>query len=395
LRTKPETPVVVSDLAELDRIAGEARAHGRMALDTEFIRERTYRPRLCLVQIATPLAISVIDPLDVRDLAPVAEALADSSVEVVVHAGKQDLALFYDLYGAVPNRVFDVQIAAAFAGYGGGLSYGRLVGEVLGATLVKGEAYSDWCRRPLTDEQLVYAADDVRFLLEAADRLRDRLQEAGRLEWVEEEMSALESPDAYRVDAAEAWRRVPGRGGLSGRQLAVLREVARWREEAAATRDLPRGWILKDPTLIEIARRAPSTEAQLRSIRGLGRGEVERSGRAILAAVARGKSGTVIPVPPAPPRPAQVRARLLSGPADAVVRARCERAGIATELVATRGELESLLAAVFSGRPLGSDHRLVTGWRRELAGDAVLALAEGRIAVRSVAHPPFIEEVPL
>jgi ribonuclease D len=395
LRTEPDTPIVVREQAELERLAAESRADGRMGLDTEFIRERTYRPRLCLVQVATPVAVHVIDPLDGCDLSPVASLLADSSVEVVVHAGKQDLALFFDFYGVTPTRVFDVQIAAAFAGYGGGLSYGRVVNEVVGATLAKGEAYSDWCRRPLTGEQLRYAADDVRHLLEIADRLRARLRDAGRLSWVEEEMRALETADSYRVDAGEAWRRVPGRGGLSGGQTAVLREVARWREEAAARRDLPRGWVLKDPTMIEIARRAPETVAQLKSIRGVGRGQVDKSGRAILDAVARGKSGPPVPTPSAPPRSAQVRARLLSGLADAVVRARCERAGIATELVATRSDLESLMADYFAGGRVDSNHRLLKGWRRELAGDAVLALAEGKIAVRSVPEPPYVEEVPL
>jgi ribonuclease D len=268
------------------------------------------------------------------------------------------------------------------------------VEAVTGTALIKGESYTDWCRRPLTSAQLSYAADDVRFLLPVADRLVGRLERLGRAAWVAEEMAQLEDPDSYGVRPEEAWRKVSGRGALSGRQTAVLREVAGWRERAAAARDLPRNWIIKDPSLIEIARRQPQSVAALKAIRGVNAKEAERSGRALLDAIDLGRRAPVgNGATPGWPRDVQARARMTTGLADAVVRARCERTGIAMELVATRAEMESLLGDVFAGRLDGSRHRLLRGWRRELAGETVLALARGELALRTTNVPPYIEEV--
>jgi ribonuclease D len=223
--------------------------------------------------------IFLLDPLERLDLAPVMELIEDEDIQVVVHAGRQDLELFYERHRTVPRNVFDVQIAAGFGGHGASLSYGRLVESVLGTSLKKGESYTDWCRRPLTREQLLYAADDVRYLLPAADRLRSDLDAKGRLGWTIEEMASLSEEETYAIDPDEMWRKVGGRGTLSGRQLAVLRELAARREETAVQRDIPRGWVIKDPTLIEIARRAPSTIGALKDIRGLNAKEAERSER--------------------------------------------------------------------------------------------------------------------
>jgi ribonuclease D len=386
---------LVTTGAELEHALESAQGAGAIGLDTEFMRERTYRARLCLVQIATFDHVFLIDPLEGSRLRGVADLIADESVEVVVHAGRQDFELFHEIYGVVPKAVFDVQIAAGFAGHGASLPYGRLVEGALGVTLDKGESYTDWCRRPLTEAQLRYAGDDVRYLLGIAQRLKGRLRELGRLEWVEQEMRSLEDPDAYGIDPAEAWRRVGGRGTLSGRQVAVLKEVARWREETAASRNLPRGWVVKDPTLVEIARRRPTSIGQLQAIRGMNVKETERSGNEILAAVERGRRAPAIDLPTVAARAVQMRARMMAGLADAVVRARCEQAGIATELVSTRSELEALLIEVFQGLRNGSNHRLLNGWRRDLAGQAVVDLASGRIAVRGVDRPPYVEEVRL
>lgn len=384
------SPVTTRDLAP---VTERARSAGVIALDTEFMRERTYRARLCLVQIAIGGDVFIVDPLDVSDLSAIADVVADPSVEVIVHAGRQDLEIFYELYGSVPANVYDVQVAAAFAGYGASLPYGRLVEETTGARLKKGESYSDWCRRPLTEEQLRYAADDVRYLVEVAARLKRELEDQGRAGWVLEELSVLEAKESYEVDVDDAYRRVGGRGSLTGKQLAVLRSVAAWRESEAQRRDMPRGWIVKDPTLVEIARRAPSSVGALSKIRGLNPREAERFGSQIIAAVGRGLDSDEVQTPKAPPRAAQIRARVLSGPCDAIVRSRCEAAGLATELVSTRGELEALLADLSGGVDDLSRHRLMQGWRRELAGDHVVAFVEGRVALRATKQPPYIEEV--
>jgi ribonuclease D len=378
-------------------VVAAAQSAGRVAVDTEFFRERTYRAKLCLLQIATPDSLWLVDPLEAIDLTGLAGIVGDDRVEVVVHAGKQDFELLHDHYGVVPKNIFDVQIAAGFLGLGANLPYGRLVESLVGVKLQKGESYTDWCRRPLTPAQLDYAADDVRYLLEAAERLKERLRALERYEWAMEEMEAMQDPDAYGIDPDRAWERVGGRGTLSSRQTTVLKELARWREETAARRDVPRGWVVKDPTLIEIARRMPGSVGEIKSIRGLNAKEADRSGRHLIGAVEKGKAAPPMPSVQAPSRTAIARARMMSGLADAIVRARCEHAEIATELVSTRGELESLLAAAVAGTLEGSEnrHRLLRGWRRDLAGDAVLDLAAGRLAVRAIEVPPYVEEVPL
>ncbi len=350
-----------------------------------------------MMQIASPDSLWLIDPLEPVDLGDLARIVGDDRVEVVVHAGKQDFELLNDHYGVVPKNIFDIQVAAGFVGLGANLPYGRLVESLVGVKLQKGESYTDWCHRPLTPAQLDYAADDVRYLLEAAERLKERLRELNRFDWAMEEMQALQDAEAYGVDPDRAWERVGGKGTLSSRQTAVLKEIARWREESAARRDIPRGWVVKDPTLIEIARRMPGSVGALKSIRGLNAKEAERSGRNLVQAVEAGKSAPPVPAPPAPSRTAIARARMMSGLADAVVRARCEQAELATELVSTRGELESLLAAAVAGTLEGNEsrHRLLRGWRLDLAGDAVLALAAGRLAVRAIDTPPYVEEVSL
>lgn len=364
-----------------------------MSLDTEFMREKTYRARLCLVQVAALDHIFLLDPLSSLDLAPLARLIEDPEIEVLVHAGRQDLEIFFEAYGCVPRNVLDVQVAAAFAGYGSSLPYGRIVESVLGLPLEKGESYTDWCRRPLTDAQMRYAADDVRYLPGVAARLKDKLNEMNRLEWLTEELKDLESSESYGMDIDRIWKKVAGRGALRGNQAAVLRELAMWREEAAARRDLPRGWVLKDPTMIELARRAPSSTSALRNIRGLNPKEVDRSADEILSAIERGRHAPKIEFDKAPSKSVQVRARMMAGLADALVRARCERASIATEVVMTRSELEAVLVDVISGSPEDGNHRLLQGWRRELAGEAVIGLARGDIALKAIASPPYIEEV--
>ena len=383
-------PITTSDV---EAIAAEGKAAGEIGLDTEFMRERTYRARLCLVQISTPDSIYIVDPLEVEDLSPLASLIGDPGIEVVVHAGRQDLEIFFERYDVVPARIYDIQLAAAFAGLGASLPYGRLVEELTGTKLKKGESYSDWCRRPLSGEQMTYAADDVRYLLPAARELKTRLVAQGRDTWVVEELAALENREAFEMNLDEAYMRVGGRGSLSGRQMSVLREMAKWRESEAQRRDVPRGWIVKDPTLIEIARRSPTTIGALSKIRGLNAREAERYGKGMLAAIEKGAGGEEIRSPKAPPRGAQVRARVLSGPCDAIVRSRCEAANIATELVSTRGELEALLADISAGVSDLSRHRMMRGWRRELAGDHVVAFARGDVTLRATEHAPYIEEV--
>jgi ribonuclease D len=382
----------LAETDDLPTVVAAIRAEQSVAIDTEFLREKTYRARLCLVQLATSRKVWILDSTQ-TGVSGIGELLADPAIEIVVHSGRQDLELLVDLTGGPPRNIFDVQIAAGFVGLGASLPYGRLVEEVLGVVLTKGEAYTDWCRRPLSASQLKYAADDVRYLPEVARDLKKRLADLGRADWLAEEMAPFESPRTYENDPHQAWARVSGRGSLSGRGLAILRELAAWREKAAYDRDIPKGWVVKDHVLVEIARRSPQSIQALQRIRGLVDKQVSRWGSGVLTAVAAGREADPILLPPAPPRAVMARARMLGGLADAVVRARCENARVAPELATTRAELESLLIDAFVSTPDPAVHRTLRGWRKSVVGDAVVALAAGKMAVRVVPDPPFIEEV--
>jgi ribonuclease D len=376
--------------ATLGPLLDQARAEGTCAVDTEFVWERTYAPALCLVQLATAERLAVIDPLAGAPLDPVAELMADPAVEKVMHAPSGDLAAFVLHHDVCPRNVFDTQVAAGFAGYGGSPSLERLLDQVVGVRLRHDEGFTDWSRRPLTSTQIEYAADDVRYLLGAARALRRRLADQGREAWVEEEMEQRYGDGAKLVqDPDLAWRRVSGRGRLRGNQVSALAAAAAWREREARRRDLPASWLIKDATLIEIARRRPRSARDAESIRGLQlRKGAQLDG--LLAAVAAAGP------PPSGasdgdlPGEVRRRVRVVLPLASAVLQARCSEAGVASELVATRAELEALIA----GQAMGADggHPLLSGWRRELAGESLLALLRGEIALRVLPRAPHVAE---
>jgi ribonuclease D len=375
---------------QLGPLLDQARAQGTCAVDTEFVWERTYAPALCLVQLATAERLAVIDPLSGAPLDPVAELMADAAVQKVMHAPSGDLAAFVLHHDLRPRNIFDTQVAAGFAGYGGSPSLERLLDQAVGVRLRHDEGFTDWSRRPLTPTQIEYAADDVRHLLAAARALRTRLADQGRAAWVEEEMQQRYGEGANLVQDPElAWRRVSGRGRLRGEQVSALAAAAAWREREARRRDLPASWLIKDATLIEIARRRPRTPRDAESIRGLQlRKGAQLDG--LLAAVAAAGP------PPSGasegdlPGEVRRRVRVVLPLASAVLQARCAEAGVASELVATRAELEALIA----GQAMGADggHPLLSGWRRELAGESLLRLLRGEIALRVLPRAPHVAE---
>jgi ribonuclease D len=396
LSSPPVTVDILTTPEEVEQLVADVRAAGRCALDTEFVWERTYAPVLCLVQVATPDRVAVVDPIRGAPLEPIAQLVADPDVEVVMHAPAGDLAAFALHHGARPAAVYDTQLAAGFAGLGGSLSLERLVEATVHVALRHDEGFTDWSRRPLTPTQVEYAADDVRHLLAAADDIRRRLRESGREAWADEEIERRFGPDAAVVqDPATAWRRVSGRGRLRGQALGTLVEVAAWREQEARRQDVPASWLVRDPTLVEVARRRPRTEKDAAGVRGLRlrRGSLE----GMLAAVERGSHG---PVPASGGRevPAELRNRLRSvlPLASAVLQARAADAGIASELVATRDELEELIRHVSQGGALEGDGvpPLLDGWRRSLAGESLLDLLSGRVALAVAPGPPHVVELP-
>jgi ribonuclease D len=361
--------------------AAAARARGRLGIDTEFMSEGRYRALLCVAQIAVddPTApVIVIDTLSDVDVTPIAELLADPSVEIVFHAGRQDVAILRRAWQTELTNLFDTQIAAGFVGASAQAGYANLIGGILGHRVGKTASYTRWDVRPLTAEQLSYAAEDVAHLLELTDELQRRLRASGRLGWAREECRRLESATDER-DPYTAWERLPRVNQLDPRSRAVARELAAWREETASADDRPVGSVLADPALVELAKRQPATTRGLEQIRGLHPPTIRRRGEAILDAIARGKQAPPIPRDERRGRSEPSDAPLIAL-AEALLRARAIEAGLAYELIASRSELEQIVAAARLHEP-EPDVRTLDGWRRELVGDDLRALLAGRRSV--------------
>lgn len=358
-----------------------------IAIDTEFMREKTYYARLCLIQVGTRDAVAAIDPLTIPDLGPLWRAIARPDVMKVFHAGSQDMEIMYREMGRVPAPVFDTQVAATLAGQPSQVGYGQLVRAVLGIDLDKGDMYTDWAARPLTERQIEYALNDVRYLPEIYDRLRGELDKEGRLAWLAEDFERMADPQTYDVVPEDQWRRVKRASSLDRSALAVLQSVAAWREREAQKRDLPKRWVLGDESLVEVARRAPTDGASLGAIRGLGDRAVGRFGEGILAAV---RQGLAVPEEERPRlakrrRPGKGSAQLadLMG---VLVRVRAREHGVAPTLLATRDDLEKLADGEREESPL------LTGWRHTLVGAELEALLRGDISLRVHDGDVVIEE---
>lgn len=370
---------------DIARAAAVARAAGRFGIDTEFMSEGRYRALLCLVQVSVdnpeeggePL-ILLIDSLTDVDVTPLAELLGDPSFEVVLHAGRQDVAILRRAWRTEVNNIFDTQIAAGFAGGSAQAGYGNLLGSVLGLRVGKTASYTRWDARPLSAEQLGYAAEDVVHLLALADEIRRRLEGSGRLEWAREECRRLESATDER-DPETAWERLPRVGQLDPRSRAVARELAAWRERTAAIADRPVGSIVADPALVELAKRKPSSVQGLEQIRGLHPPVIKRRAAAILEAIERGRDAEPIEREEARGRSEPGDAPLIAL-AESLLRARATEAGLAYELIAARAELEQIVGAARRGEP-EPPVRTLRGWRSELVGDDLRALLAGRRAL--------------
>jgi len=370
-------------VSELGQIAARARETGRLGIDTEFLPEGRYRPLLCLVQIAVDGEIHLLDPLqqDLGDSAPLAAVLADPEIEVVLHAGRQDVAILRRAWQTTFTNVFDTQVAAGFAGFSAQAGYTGLLHDVLRIRLAKSASFTRWDARPLTPEQLRYAREDVEHLDALADELQRRLRDTGRLGWAREECRAIEEATDER-DPEEVWRRLPRISGLDAKERAIARELAAWRERTAAREDRPVGSIVRDPTLVELAKRGPRDQKQLGQIRGAGPDVLRRRAREILAAIERGREAEPI----RPDEGERYSTDPVDGPtialAEALVRARAQEAGLAYELIAARADLMPIVVAARRGRP-EPDVRTLRGWRRELVGEELLELLKGnrRLAV--------------
>ncbi|MBV9374196.1 MAG: ribonuclease D [Alphaproteobacteria bacterium] len=369
---------VITDTEALGRFCERQKGAGFVAVDTEFMRERTYWPILCLVQVAGPKEAAAIDALAPEiDLSPLLALMGDPGTLKVFHAARQDVEIFFKLSGAVPAPLFDTQIAAMVCGFGDAASYETLVTKLTRTSLDKSSRFTDWSHRPLTDRQIRYALADVIHLRTVYEKLQQQLASNGRTSWFAEEMAELCNPETYRSDPEEAWRRFRLRGRVDARFLGLLREVAAWRELAARQRNLPRGRILRDEALLEIAAHAPRSIEALARTRSLGRGVAEgKLGGEILEAVQRGLN---ITAPLELPVAARVDAPPGRGPLIELLRVllkqRCDDHQVAQKLLASADDLEAIAAD--DEAPV----KALSGWRREIFGKDALALKHGRLAL--------------
>jgi ribonuclease D len=367
--------------------AADLLAARTFALDTEFMGEGRYRTLLCLVQLAIPDAvgegerIELLDPLKgADDLTPVARALADPQVRVVVHAGRQDVALLRRHLGTDVRNVFDTQVAAGFAGLAAQSSYESLLADVLGVRVAKSASFTRWDARPLSPEQLAYAREDVVHLLALAQELERRLRELGRVEWALEECAALEQASDER-DPGAIFERLPRVRSLSARARPIARELVAWRERVASEQDRPAQSVLADAAIVEVAKRRPASPAELAALRGAGTHGMRRRAQELLEVVKRARD---LPEDPPAPRADVATPQPQDGPlialAEALLRARAREAGLAYELLASRADLQQIVAAQRE-RGAEADVRTLRGWRRELAGAELLELLSGQLSL--------------
>jgi ribonuclease D len=347
-----------------------------VTVDTEFMRERTFWPKLCLAQVAGPDDAAAIDALaEGIDLSPLDELMANPKVLKVFHAARQDLEIFYLRMSAVPRPLFDTQVAAMVCGHGEAASYESLATKLAKARIDKSSRFTDWSRRPLSERQITYALSDVTHLRVVYEKLREHLEKSGRLPWIAEEMAVLNDPATYRADPELAWRRLKPRGSTP-RLLGVLKEVAAWRERTAQRIDIPRQRLLRDEQLLEIASHAPKTTEDLAATRGLGRGFAEGwQGRELLEAIEKALSVPESELPARDKAPDQLRAPgAVVDLLRTLLRLKAEQAGVAARLVASADELDRLAAGK-------RDVPVLKGWRNEIFGKDALDLIDGRLAL--------------
>ncbi len=371
---------LIADSAELAAFCKRQAKAEYITVDTEFMRDSTFWPKLCLAQLGGPEESVAIDTLAPgMDLAPLLDLMKNTKILKVFHSARQDLEIFFLLMDALPEPIFDTQIAAMVCGFGDSVGYDKLVRKLTGKRIDKSRRFADWSRRPLKQSQIDYAISDVVHLRPVYEKLRRQLGKRARTAWLDEEMAVLTSPDTYRLEPENAWRRLKTRSA-SPRYLAVLRALAAWRESEAQRRDVPRNRVLREEQLFDIAAHHPSSTEELSHTRGMGRDAARgRIGQAILAALAEGMAvpEADCPVPP-PQRDQPAGLGPLVDLLKVVLKLQCERHDVAQKLVASVADLEAIAADD------DAEVRAMTGWRREVFGETALALKQGRLGLGMV-----------
>ncbi len=368
---------LITDQRSLEDFCARLKGEKTITVDTEFLREKTYWPILCVVQLAGAEEAAAIDALaEGIDLAPVFKLMGDAKILKVFHAARQDVEIFFHDGDVIPAPMVDTQVAAMVCGFGDSVSYEALVQKLANGQLDKSSRFTDWSRRPLTERQITYAISDVTHLRVIHAKLASKLEQSGRADWLEAEMAILNNPKTYRTEPTDAWRRLKARS-RKPRFLAVLREVAAWRELQAQNRDIPRNRVLRDEALMEIAAHTPLTAEALERTRGLHQGfSRSRAGQTLLEAV---KRGAELPEQECPQLPEKAQLPKGLGPViellKVLLKMRCDAEDVAQKLVASSADIEAIAADD------KADVRALKGWRRELFGNDALALKAGHIGL--------------
>lgn len=389
---------------ELAVVCKELEALPYFAIDTEFESERSYWPRVQLIQLGTPSYSVLVDPLEIKDLSCLWNLIANPKVMKITHAGRQDAEIFFNQSGLTPQNLYDTQIAAALLGMGEQIGYANLVSRVLNQKIKKTERVTDWSRRPLSDAQRDYALGDVIYLPEIYEFLTKELRKLEREDWLKEELAFFEKEKTYQRDPRKAFLRVSGKGSLDRRGMGILRELACWREETAAQRNEPRGRVMSDDVLVELALRKPTTLQDMHPLRRLRKHEIENHGPSILEAVARGVGlkDSELPVPPRG-LPEDPQLTLIAHLMDVVVRLRGSENKIAPAYLSNQRGIRGLVDWLAGRIPKEKTPRLVQGWRHQIVGKDLVDLYEGkiklhvdtdsqRIAILPAAAPVTVED---
>ena len=359
----------------LARLCAELTTASYCVIDTEFIRESTYYPELALIQIASGDRLACIDPLAVTELAPLAELLVQDSVLKVFHSSSQDLEILYQKFGQVPTPVFDTQLAAAVLGYNQQISYADLVQQVTGVELEKKHTRANWMRRPLSQEELDYAMDDVRYLISVYETLHEKLESTRRFNWMEKDLIAMSDPLNYEVKMEQLWKRLKGVQKLKGVKLQIASELAQWREELAQRQNRPRRWIVKDEVIVELARQAPDDIGALSRIRDLSDKTVRRHGDRLLQIIAHAAQVDAAQWPQHDKVKNLNRQQLALGDClMALCRVIADQNQVALATLATRKDIDNLLLNQKSSR-------LTQGWRFTMAGEQLLEFIHGQSSI--------------
>ncbi|HBR68653.1 MAG TPA: ribonuclease D [Rhodospirillaceae bacterium] len=369
---------LITDNQRLNEVCQSLAGHAFLTLDTEFLREKTYYPKLCLIQIGTPEGQAwAVDPLDGdMDLQPLFDLLVNPGILKVLHAARQDLEIFYQLMGKVVHPFFDTQIAAMVCGYGDSVGYEALVRNIAGAQIDKSVQFTDWSNRPLSKRQIDYALGDVTHLVKIYRHLSAKLEERGRTSWVFEEEAILEDPRTYQNTPEDAWQRIKIKSPRP-KMLAILREVAAWRERRAQEKNLPRNWIMRDETLADLAAQAPKNAEELKKIRNIPGDMAEKpSGKALLECIQKGLAVPKNEMPePEKKKPLSPQAAATADILRMLLKVKSAEHEVAARLVASKDDIEAI--AVDDN----ADVPALRGWRREVFGEDALALKHGKLAI--------------